>query len=179
MDSGQNSNALIKWLSGLYSDVVLIIFKRRIDSYRTRAQANDGSEIHRNLSAQIDKLSAAERKSNDGVGEVDVPSVTGTIESIKKAHSIKNLFRMWNSLGGYFRKSPRGSTSNSHMGTRLKESVWDHVHAALRLARQGKVEQARFHTDIVHSGLKEVGHYLDEEEFKAFSDEIEASLKKI
>lgn len=179
MDGLNSTSSLLKRLQELYSKVVLLIFKKRIDSYRNSIHIDDRTGFHRTLSAQIDKVATVDNEKGPGNTSNHPITDNNSTEIDKKRHSIKLLYKIWNSLGSYFRRSPRGTTYHQNMGERLKESVWDHSHAALRLARQGKLEQARLHVDIANNALMEVGHYMDESEFKAFSTEVQKSLNKV
>ena len=50
------------------------------------------------------------------------------------------------------------------MGGQLKKSAWEHVHKAIRYARQADVTMAKLHADIAGHALEEAEHYLKDEE---------------
>lgn len=65
------------------------------------------------------------------------------------------------------------------LSKKLKESTWNHIHTALRLARQGEAGTARLHLDIASQALKEAAHYMSREEHIAFTVEVEEKLGDI
>jgi len=177
------SHRLYKRWIALYSNLVLKIYKRRIGSYHKENSIADDGVLHRSMSDKIEKISDSE-KTNSPVTKI----VTSAIEACamessgavsQKYQSIPVLSKIWPGLAHHFKKNKTVTVSNSCMSEKLKERTWEHVHSALRLARQGNQEQAQFHVDIATNALKELAHYISVDEFKCLSSEIEESLKRL
>jgi hypothetical protein len=65
------------------------------------------------------------------------------------------------------------------LSKKLKQSTWNHIHTALRLARQGEARNAKLHLDIASQALKEAAHYMSREEHIAFTVEVQEKLGEI
>ena len=89
------------------------------------------------------------------------------------------MSRALSGLGRYFRSKQTESVRDPEMSKKLKKSTWNHIHTALRLARQGEVRTARLHADIANHALHEAGHYMSEEEYRKFTLEVEEKLSEI
>ena len=64
------------------------------------------------------------------------------------------------------------------MGDKLKKSAWEHVHSAIRYARQENMAMAKLHADIAGHALDEAAHFLKDEEYSELIFEIEESFDK-
>jgi len=72
-----------------------------------------------------------------------------------------------------------GSHLNPEMGGVLRKRTWEHIHAALRLARQGDAKNARLHVDLANAALAEAAHYLTDEEISEFATALKEKLREL
>jgi len=84
-----------------------------------------------------------------------------------------------NELSQYFKRRSMESTLTPGIDEKLKHSIWQHIHHALRLAREKKNKDASMHADIAYYACKELAHYLPEQEYYEFINEIKDELKHL
>ena len=65
------------------------------------------------------------------------------------------------------------------MGEKLKKSTWSHIHTATLQARQGSLSNAKMHAGIANDALKEAAHYMSEEDYKVFCDEVAKAFEAL
>jgi len=82
-------------------------------------------------------------------------------------------------LSGHFHRNSHGSNLPSPLAERFRHSAWDHIHAAIRLAKSNDVRGARLHAQLADNSLKEAARYMEEQEYQRFIDEFEGSLERI
>jgi len=82
-------------------------------------------------------------------------------------------------LSDHFHRNGHGSSLPSPLAERFKHSAWDHIHAAIRLAKSNDVGGARLHAQLADNSLKEAARYMDEQEYQRFIDEFEGTLERI
>jgi len=70
-------------------------------------------------------------------------------------------------------------SSYSKVADKLISSTWDHFHAAIREARQGKAKTAKMHVDVANYAMKEVAHFLPEEEYQNFYSDVKVEVKEL
>jgi len=173
-------NRLIHALHGLYLKISAFNLLKRINCYRNNTCSTLNSDISNPLEKHINKL-AEESKQGIASSNITIRSST-EVESQETKKNKKPLTRLKKILGGltrYFKMSARKIESNQYMSDRLKASTWDHIHTALMQARNGGVTTARLHADIANQALKEAGHYMSEENYKEFFNEVKAELNKL
>lgn len=78
-------------------------------------------------------------------------------------------------LSGHFHRNGLPSP----LAERFRHSAWDHIHAAIRLAKSNDVGGARLHAQLADNSLKEAARYMEEQEYQRFIDEFEDSLERI
>lgn len=82
-------------------------------------------------------------------------------------------------LSEYLKKSYRYSGPTIETGNKLIRRTWEHLHASIRLARLGDVKNARLHSELTNSALNEASHYLSEQEYFRFSNDVIQALEEI
>ncbi len=80
-------------------------------------------------------------------------------------------------LSKYFKARSRGSDLYPDIKEKLEHSIWDHVHATIRCARIGDKRCSKMHADIADTACKELSHYTDAEDYRAFTEIVEEHLK--
>ena len=65
------------------------------------------------------------------------------------------------------------------MGEKLKYSTWSHIHTSTLQARQGNLSNAKMHAKIANNALKEAVHYMSEEDYKVFCNEVAKEFEEL
>ena len=79
-------------------------------------------------------------------------------------------------LSRYFKARSKDSDLHPAIQDKLEHSVWEHIHATIRCARQGDKRNAKMHLNIASTACKELGHYMKEEEYQAFVKKAEEHM---
>ena len=177
--------ALLHALQKLYTSISSLMLHKRMDSYREEAGNLADRDLGNLLSDDIDRLSVTEPADSDKTQpQVSLHSAPAATHSPSRgrrhsAHKVSIVSRTFNGLGRYFRSNRKDSVLDPELSEKLKQSTWNHIHTALRLARQGETVNAKLHLDIANQALKEAAHYMSREEHIAFTVEVEEKLGEI
>jgi len=90
------------------------------------------------------------------------------------AHAVKK--ENIGELSSYFKKRTNGAELHPDIKEKLEQSIWEHLHAAIRYARQHEKANAKMHANIACCACNELAHYLQKEQYKAFVNDIEKHL---
>ncbi|TNF37416.1 MAG: hypothetical protein EP315_02670 [Gammaproteobacteria bacterium] len=174
-------NELLRSLHSLFSHVARLDLQKRIETWKQQPGNNQPQDIAAPLSDYIDKLATSHSAASSTAGEADHAStaqpVPGETSSSTQKASVVNGFST--NLSEYLKSHPMHSDSDIYLGEKLRASTWSHIHTALLKARQGDVKAARVHADIANQAMKEAAHYLSEETFRQFADEIARALEEL
>jgi hypothetical protein len=178
-------NALLHALQKLYARITSLVLHQRMRSYREEAGNVSEHDLATLLSDHIDRL-AAPGSPNSGkiqpqVSERKAQTATQNPSPRRphSGHQSSILSRTFNELGRYFKSSRTQPVLDPELSKKLQTSAWNHIHTALRLARQGEARTAKLHLDIASQALKEAAHYMSREEHLAFTVEVEEKLGEI
>lgn len=172
MANQDKPTSLISSLHDLYARVAVQLWRWRINTYHKDLGQNLDADISHLLSGHVDRLSAngkAGQQRLSAAGETadavvtDNPDVTPP--SLYPENSLL-LGRVLSGLSRQFKKQSVLTPVDLETGAKLTKSTWDHIHAALRLARQGDERSARLHSDIANNAIREAGHYLPEDDYR-------------
>jgi len=175
---------LIHALQKLYARITSLVLHKRMGSYRDEVGSVADHDLATLLSDHIDRLAAPGPENSDRtqpqVSEQKVQAATqkpspGRTHS---GHQVSIVSRTLNGLGRYFKLS-RTESVDPELSKKLKNSAWNHIHTALRLARQGEARTAKLHLDIANQALKEAAHYMSREDHIAFTVEVQEKLGEI
>ena len=133
------------------------------------------------INTQIDELvSGYEKreisKTNDQISKRSTDSIKDHQHIDSDYHKTGEAIE--NELSKYLRTENLTSVTQPGIVTKLTESVWEHIHAALRIARQGDADKAKLHLDIADQALNEVGHYMSSDDFSRLVSSVEQYLFK-
>lgn len=173
--------ALIKALEKLYTKVSLYLLHKRINTYHSKA--SDGKNKHHDgiktlLSTFIETTVAQATSSDhsnhnyDHLAEGHKPQPNHSGES-QSGHLNRERI---DELSKYFKARNKGDELHPAIRDKLKHSVWEHIHATVRCARQGDERNAKMHLNIASTACKELGHYMDDDEYQTFVSEAESHL---
>jgi hypothetical protein len=177
--------ALLHALQKLYTSISSLVLHKRMDSYREEAGNPADRDLGTLISDHIDRLSVTEPENSDKTQSQaslhGAPAATRNPSRGRRhsTHKVSIVSRAFNGLGRYFRSNRKGSVLDPQLSEKLKQSTWNHVHTALRLARQGEAVNAKLHLDIASQALKEAAHYMSREEHIAFTVAVEEKLGEI
>ena len=179
------NKSLFDSLQSLYSRLFNTILRIRMLSYRPTVKSNNSLDITTLLNNQVDEL-AASSVINTTVptdfGEKHLNSESASIKQDNYFLDRKNEFvtnlEFESEFSKYLKQKKSSSIIHPHMGGQLKKSTWEHVHKAIRYARQADVTMAKLHADIAGHALEEAEHYLKDEEYSELVFEIEECFIK-
>jgi hypothetical protein len=76
-------------------------------------------------------------------------------------------------LSNYFKERSKGANLHPAISVKLEHSTWAHIHEAIRCTRCNDQRCAKMHVNIASHAAKELSHYMDPKEHKAFIVKIE------
>lgn len=162
-------DGLLASLKRLYQRVFSRYLEQRQATYHPSGAAEPGSAIADRLQRRI-----------EGLADVGQRATAGPAPRPDAAQKPKAQANEWvavehgvaNDLSQYFEEHHDGSSLLPDAGKRLMQSTWEHIHAALRCARQGDTRQAELHAGIANNAFKEAARYLPEKDYAAFAAEV-------
>jgi hypothetical protein len=174
----ENDRSLLSILKGLYSqlsEISLGLTQVRMNTYKNEAKAP--SNITTILHKQIDDLSAKAISENTRI--LGVPAVQSIEESYSKNKrtkeaKVENVSGVESEFAKHVKQRRPPSITQPQMGENLKSSVWEHIKAAIRHAKNGDVETAKLHTNIAGAALEEAGHYMGNDDYSKLVLQIES-----
>jgi len=167
---------LIQLIRKLHLKMSLIVLHKQVINYRKEIGHSTGlgdeirssiklliQEAMLNINGQNNKKNSAEYKllPNRGGRSIYVQAV-----------SRKEL----GELAKYFKERNNKSLFNS-LEDKLEKSTIDHIHEAIRYARQGDERNAHMHADIASSSCEELSHFMSKERHHDFVGEMKESLE--
>lgn len=168
MTPNQGDSGLLEALKRLYLKIVSRYVDQRQTAYHSTADGDLHQAITTALERRIESLSA------DGKAAVAAPAGDAGASAKHANHSpggdwVPVEHGVANDLSRHFEQTHTGSTFLPEVGEKLKKSTWEHIHAALRSARQGDAKTAKLHADIANNALREAAHYLPPQDYTSFA----------
>jgi hypothetical protein len=165
----------------LYSDITLKVLHIRIQKYHESKHTDSSHDITKHLSKHIHHFV---NKHQEATSKVTWKKSTFIVKNISHVTTLDdykdpNSKNIINPLSDYLKNKKYIDPSHSGIADKLILSTWDHFHAAIREARQGKIKTAKLHMDVANYAMKEVAHFLSEEEYQNFYSDIESELEKL
>jgi hypothetical protein len=161
----------------IYIKVSLIVLHKRIKGYSKQSDQSNVSHTHDigiPLLECIDAINVNRRDDSDTSRVSDDANAESVITDphapIKyqplKPHVIdkKNI----GDLSRYFKARSNGAELHPEIKEKLECSIWEHIHATIKYARQGDNRNAKMHADIVCSACKELAHYMSKDDYMNF-----------
>lgn len=179
-------NALIRKIEKIYNKISLIVLRKRMDGYHTQASQsfNLANGIKSPLLDCIDTIIVNNQDDSRTPHNNDRPVLTTAtnLNTPAKNHTDKPHVvnkRSAEGLSRHFKARTNGSELHPEIAKKLERSIWEHINATIRYARQGDKYNATMHTDIANSACKELAHYMTEEHYQAFVMKIEEYLDSL
>ena len=176
--------ALIQALKDLYTKVSLIVLHKRISTYQINAPHKEHAKhIKSSLMEFLETTISQAVQVNDITNKNEL-----TTKLIQPRHyqpadqnavnTLLNRDRI-NELSKYFKKRSKGAELHPPIQKQLEHSVWEHMHAASRCAKNGDKRNSKMHADIVDSACKELAHYMEEEPYLEFIGRVADHLSAL
>ncbi|MDH5710652.1 MAG: hypothetical protein OEZ15_03170 [Gammaproteobacteria bacterium] len=177
---------LIEGLEQLYTKVSLIVLHNRVSSYHARPaeikrKHPDGikTPLSQFIETTVAQATSSEHtnQSYQHLAEERKPRQKSDSATPLQYTSLSR--ERIDELSKYFKQRNKGGDLHPPIKEQLEHSVWEHIHATIRCAKQGDKNNARMHLNIAHSACKELGHYMDEEEYQAFVKKAEDHMETL
>ena len=180
--------AIINTLDRAYAKMTLKILHRRIRKYHGDAcqtTTPHPMEIKKSLNACISEIiegdsGGAQRQAIINLTVGITPFNTQRHDGENQAAARREVNREnVKELSRYFKSGPGGGDLHPDIEEKLEHSAWEHIHTAIRHARQGNFSGAKMHVDIACSACHELAHYKTDEQYQAFLREVDLQIGKI
>lgn len=164
---------LIKLIKKVHFKISLIILHKQVLNYRKDVSHSSGlsEEIRLTIKHLIqDSVLNINNQNNS----MDYKPLENKNSHSKHAQTIDRK-----DLGGlakYFKERNNKDVFNS-IERKLEKSATDHMHEAIRYARQGDERSAHMHADIASSSCEELAHFISKEQYHEFVGQMKHSLE--
>lgn len=178
-------NDLIHAVEKLYSRITLRILHKRMDAYHQQPSPDNFNahtlDIKAPLFKYIDDTSSNGQEIVTEIQTLDYSFFLQTTNPHTPSHHELASQRIVNKknvseLSRYYKSRQNGSELHTGIDEKLKHSIWEHIHAAIRHARLGDARVAKMHADIANYAYRELAHYLSNEIYAEFTLEMENQL---
>ena len=179
MNNKHENDTLLKTLKELYNQLGALMAKIRFRSYHSLIKSDNTFNITSILNEQVEKLgyesviTASSEKTDEKIIQQPDDSVGESEVKDQSVMKHKNISDVESDFAKHLKLSKSSAVSQPHIGDKLKESAWDHIHSAIRFAKQGQVDKAKVHADIAGHAIEEAGHYINHEEYTVLVNRIE------
>ncbi len=179
MQEYEKTYAFSAILQKLYRQLALAALQTRMLTYRLFVQPEKKVDVASLLAKQIDVLAVVAARDNN-YHDVKIENVPHASSSHNNADihdrqpiRNKNVSHIESEFTKHLKEQSLSSVSYPLIGEKLVASTWEHIHSALRHARQGNVIVAKLNADIAGSALEEAAHFLNDEEYANLMFQIE------
>lgn len=175
-------NSLLHEIENIYFRVSYSLLQKRMHSYH--AQAAQGGHyangIRQPLMGYINDLAAVDHADPTSLRHIDHTAPEHPahqhipIKYLPQKHG-PNKANV-SELSRYFKMRNNEAMIHNGIEEKLEHSTWEHIHAAIRYARQGETKKARMHADIASTACAELAHFMLGEAYTTFVTQIEQYL---
>jgi len=177
---------LLDSLQQLYMKLSTLILQRRMESYRKEGGKDVDNEILSVLNEIVDGAASAQGSDSvaiegAGGGQPDqVSSVEqGNADRSKQVGPTATPSTAFTDLSSHMHASLSGNSDVHPLGKKLKASAWEHIHTALRYAREQKAELARMYANLAQEALQQASHHMTDEAYSELKQSLLEELKKL
>jgi len=171
MAQANDSNALMSALRALSRQVIILITGLRVGNYRPGVRHNAGKKLTTQLRQYI-KQTPTPGSKNIQTSEHDQQRPNLPFEHITTSMTDEGQLTDSGSSSSLEAKLKLQTSA----GEKLMQSTWEHLRASIRCAKAGDKEAARLHASIMDSALKEAAHFLDDQAYQEFVQELGKEL---
>ena len=176
--------ALIREIEKVYNRISLIVLRKRIAGYHKQPLQSsqpytDG--IKSPLLDCIDNIIVDHQADSTALHDNDRPTLDATTNPNRPANKYTDKAYVINDgnaeeLARHIKATDNESGLYPEIAKKLEHSIWEHIHATIRFARQGDKHKATMHTDIANSACKELAHHMPKDQYQALTMKIEKYL---
>ncbi|MGB5440538.1 MAG: hypothetical protein WBN57_12400 [Gammaproteobacteria bacterium] len=163
----------------LYSKITLKVLHIRIQKYHEHTDSSH--DITKHLTKHVHYLVNKHQEATSKVTWKKSTFIVKNTSHVTTLDDYKNPNppNIINPLSDYLKNKKYADSSHSRIADQLISSTWEHFHAAIREARQGNTKTAIMHVDVANFAMKEVAHFLSEEEYQNLHSDIEVVVEKL
>ena len=178
------NNQIQKVLDAIYqlhSQITLKMLHTRIQKHHKQKHTDPSHDIKKHLTKLVHHLADKHQEATSRTTCKKSTSIVKNISHVTTLDDYKNPNspNIINPFSDYLKNKEYVDSSHSRIADKLISSTWDHFHAAIREARQGKTKIAEMHVDIANFSMKEVAHFLSEDEYQNFYSGIEVKVEEL
>lgn len=166
---------LIELIRKVHFKISIIILHMRVKNYRKSRPKN--KDISEDLQDYIDEIIENNKHRQSQVTH----SVTVVYTNMN--HRPKHLAHIDHQevgdLSRYFKQINNESANHNRIEEKLQKSTIDHMHAAVRFARDNDKRNAIMHADIACSSCKELAHFMEKERHKEFITQLKFNIHNL
>ena len=165
----------------LYSEITLKVLHIRIQKHHEHKHTDSSHDITKHLTKHVHHLVNKHKEATSKVTWKKSTFIVKNTSHVTTLDDYKNpnYPNFINPLSDYLKNKKYVDSIHPSVADKLISSTWDHFHAAIREARQGKTKTAKMHVDVANFAMKEVAHFLSEEEYQNFYSDIEVEIEKL
>lgn len=176
--------ALIREIEKIYNRIYLIILRKRMAGYHKQPLQSSqpyADGIKSPLLDCIDNIIADHQADSTALHDNDRPTHDGATNTNRYTNKYTDKTHVINDgnaeeLTRHIKATANESELYPEIAQKLEHSVWEHIHATIRYARQGDKSKAAMHTDIANSACKELAHHMTKDRYQALTMKIEKYL---
>jgi len=177
-------NRLSRALHELYDKLCDMDLHKRISLYHRNTGTNAAPDIRDSLIKHIDKLAPVSKPSGANADNATTAKFSKRPGKQQNAKPRSRQHGWLNKVVSGFNRPPKKIykskiASDPYMGEKLKNSTWSHIHTAMLQVRQGDTSNAKMHAGFANEALKEAAHYMSEEDYRVFCEEVEKAFKDL
>jgi len=171
-------NNLLHNLQKMYHKLGLYLYNIRKNAYHKPSQQKS-YDIYDTIYGHINTLT---KKAKTNLSKPRIPGLDAIHfqpkDYVESVHDNFVSTGIHTHLNHYkFKKS--SSNCNPAIKEQLSKNTWEHIHKAIRYARQGKKTEAKLFGELANNALKEAAHYMSEDEYLIFTSAIDVELNRI
>jgi len=167
---------LIKLIRKVQFKVSLFVLHKQVLNYRKEVHhgAGLGEEIRVSIKRLIQDAMLNVNGQDNKKTSADYKLLVNGHDHLMNVQAINH--KELSELAKYFKERNNKFISNS-IEEKLVKSTADHMHDAIRYARQGDERNACMHADIASSSCEELSHFMSKERHHMFVDEMKDNLE--
>ena len=167
---------LIKLIRKVQFKISLAVLHKQVLNYRKDVLhgAGLGEEIRASIKSLIQDAMLNVNGKNNKKNSADYDFLVNRYEHSLGVKSINH--KEFSELAKYFKERNNKFIFNS-IEEKLEKSSIDHMHEAIRYARQGDEQNALMHADIASSSCEELSHFMSKEQHHEFVGQMKGSLE--
>lgn len=181
-----NNHHLMSALKSLYGRLSRLLVKIRSNTYHGVSGAAPSFDITSVLNKQIEDYAAHHKNETaehslpkdsnlpGSTATATSPGINNTEHGMSEGGITDSPHNKTESeFAQHLKQRKSSSVTQPHIGDSLKASAWEHIHTAIRHAKQGEIDSAKLHTKIAGQALDEAGHYLNDADYAELVYQIE------